>query len=307
MDFEIKEVEDELFENCAEVIRRSFMTVAKEFGLTKENSPTNGAFIEKERLLEEKARGQFMYGLFQGEQLVGYMQLEKNREELYYLQKVAVLPEFRHQGYGRKLLDFAKEQVLKKGGSKISIGIVEENTVLKNWYLDYGFIATGTKKFEHLPFTVGFMELPLNKQECLICRKHEENRGVIFRNDLIFISHKITHPEKDDNYLGYYYIETKRHFKGVYDATDEEMKIIGIMVKKLAKALMTLPDMAHVYSFIMGEGVDHLHVHVVGRYKNAPREYWGSKVDEWPEAPRGNAETVKELNYKIQSELSKLL
>ena len=30
---------------CLEVIHRSFQTVADEFGLTKENCPTNGAFM----------------------------------------------------------------------------------------------------------------------------------------------------------------------------------------------------------------------------------------------------------------------
>ena len=45
--------------------------------------------------------------------------------------------------------------------NKIKIGIVEENTVLKEWYKTFGFVHTGTRKYEHLPFTVGFMELEL--------------------------------------------------------------------------------------------------------------------------------------------------
>ena len=31
--------------------------------------------------------------------------------------------------------------------------------MLKAWYQSQGFIHTGTKTFDHLPFTVGFMEL----------------------------------------------------------------------------------------------------------------------------------------------------
>lgn len=306
MDYRICLVNDDQLEECAEVIRTSFLTVAKGFGITQEKVPTNGAYIQKERLIEEKAKGQLMYGLFKNEKIVGYMQLEKNREDLYYLQKLAVLPDYRHLGLGRKLLDYAKEQALFMGGTRISIGIIEENTILKNWYLDYGFIHTGTKKFEHLPFTVGYMELDLTKNDCLICKKHKENRGAVFQNDLIYVSHYIPDPDKADNYLGYYFIEVKRHIKGVYDASDEEMTAIGLMIKKLGKALMTIPNMEHVYSFIIGEGVDHLHVHVIGRHKDAPREYWGPKVDEWPEAPRGNADAIRDLNYKIQNELNML-
>jgi hypothetical protein len=30
--------------------------------------------------------------------------------------------------------------------------------MLKDWYADNGFVHTGAKKFEHQPFTAGFME-----------------------------------------------------------------------------------------------------------------------------------------------------
>ena len=76
----------------------------------------------------------------------------------YEMNDVSILPEYRHYGYGKKLLNFCKARVRELGGNKITIGIVEENTVLKEWYAANGFVHTGTKKFEHLPFTVGFME-----------------------------------------------------------------------------------------------------------------------------------------------------
>jgi diamine N-acetyltransferase len=159
LEYEIKLMTLKDLEECAKVIRQGFSTVAKDFGLTKENCPTNGAFIEKERLIAEKEQGQLMYGMISDHQLIGYMQLERNSEELYFLQKLVVLPDYRHLGLGTKLLDYAKELVKGWGGKRISIGIIEENTILKNWYIAYGFVPTGTRKFEHLPFTVGFMEL----------------------------------------------------------------------------------------------------------------------------------------------------
>lgn len=76
------------------------------------------------------------------------------------LDHLAVLPSYRHLGLGKELVayaaDYAKDHL---GAQKIQIGIVEENTVLKAWYQSQGFIHTGTKQFDHLPFTVGFMEL----------------------------------------------------------------------------------------------------------------------------------------------------
>ena len=44
------------------------------------------------------------------------------------------------------------------GRNKMNIGIVEENTVLRKWYEDNGFVHTGTRKFDFFPFTCGYME-----------------------------------------------------------------------------------------------------------------------------------------------------
>jgi GNAT superfamily N-acetyltransferase len=71
---------------------------------------------------------------------------------------VAILPPWRHLGYGKKLLDFCKAKVIELGGKKITIGIVEENAVLKDWYAANRFEQIGTRVFTQLPFIVGFME-----------------------------------------------------------------------------------------------------------------------------------------------------
>ena len=140
-------------------------------------------------------------------------------------------------------------------------------------------------------------------EKCLICKKHEDNIDAVYQNDILYVSHYVPRPDGDDNYLGYYFIETKRHFKGMYDATDEEMSAIGIVLKNVSKALMTVPNIEHVYSFVIGEGIDHFHIHVVGRYKNTPKEYYGPRVDDWPNSPRGNMNEIIKLNKQIQSHL----
>ena len=56
------------------------------------------------------------------------------------------------------LLDHAKAEVCAMGGNVLKLGIIEESTVLKNWYIAQGFVHTGTKKFDHLPFTSGYLE-----------------------------------------------------------------------------------------------------------------------------------------------------
>lgn len=49
------------------------------------------------------------------------------------------------------------------GCDKMNIGIVEENKVLRKWYEAFGFMHTGTQKFDFFPFTCGYMEKKLQK------------------------------------------------------------------------------------------------------------------------------------------------
>jgi hypothetical protein len=44
------------------------------------------------------------------------------------------------------------------GGNKITIGTLDENTVLKEWYAANGFIRKGIEQFGALPFTIVYME-----------------------------------------------------------------------------------------------------------------------------------------------------
>ena len=144
---------------AAEVVRASFATVAEELGLTEQNCPRHPAFITTaERLEAYLAAGALMFGLFEGERLVGYASLTKNGRRAYEIHNLAVLPAYRHKGYGKQLLDFCKAKAKELKGRKLVLGIIEENTVLKAWYAANGFAHTGTKKFDFLPFTSGYME-----------------------------------------------------------------------------------------------------------------------------------------------------
>jgi hypothetical protein len=59
------------------------------------------------------------------------------------------------------MVAFAMDKVRELGSNKMTIGIIEENTNLKNWYSDLGFTHTGARKSKYFPFTVGFMEIGL--------------------------------------------------------------------------------------------------------------------------------------------------
>lgn len=154
----IKKVNYEQLPECLKVIHNSFATVAEEFGLTKENCPKHTSFIPLYFLESQMDWGWDMYGLFDGEKIIGYMSVSKEDDGVFELHNLAVLPEYRHHGFGDMLIEHAKSTVKVFEGSKIKIGIIDESKILKNWYISKGFKYIGNKKFDHLPFTSGYLE-----------------------------------------------------------------------------------------------------------------------------------------------------
>ena len=144
---------------CLEIIRSSFITVAEEFVLTESNCPSHTAFMSFDTLEKQLGDGRPMFLFYQDDIPVGYFSLAKCSDAEWELNNLAVLPEYRYLGIGKVMVDYAVEMVKNYGGNKISIGIIEENTKLKNWYLKLGFAHISTRKFVHLPFTVGLMEI----------------------------------------------------------------------------------------------------------------------------------------------------
>ena len=158
----IKQVENkEQLNICLDIICSSFITVAEEFGLTENNCPSHTAFMTIDKLQKQFDDGRPMFLSYQDDIPVGYFSLAKCSDKEWELNNLAVLPEYRHLGNGKTMVDYAVTTVKNYGGNKISIGIIEENALLKNWYLKLGFTHVSTHKFEHLPFTVGLMELNL--------------------------------------------------------------------------------------------------------------------------------------------------
>ena len=92
------------------------------------------------------------------DKIIGYYSLELQDNNQCELNNLCVLPQYRHKHIGTNMLEDACIKAKKAGCKKINIGIVEENKILKNWYVENGFIHTGTKKFDFFPFTCGYME-----------------------------------------------------------------------------------------------------------------------------------------------------
>jgi histidine triad (HIT) family protein len=141
--------------------------------------------------------------------------------------------------------------------------------------------------------------------ECLVCRKHHGEvalpGGFIYEDDLLVISHAQLFGEEKDHYLGHVFVESRRHVPELADLTAEEAQAIGLWISRVAQALLQVEGMEHVYSFFIADGVPHVHVHVIGRRPGAPREYWGPRVDDWPDAPRGGEAEIAQVADRVRA------
>lgn len=156
----IKELklEKELID-CTQIIKESFKTLADEFNLTIDNAPSHPSNITYDKLKESIDKGLQLFGLHYRNNLIGCIGIEKAKDEnIYYIEKLSILPDYRHKGFGVALLDFAFRFICDLNGKKVSIGIINKHSILKNWYIKYGFKEKQIKKYDHLPFEVCFME-----------------------------------------------------------------------------------------------------------------------------------------------------
>ncbi len=108
-------------------------------------------------------------------------------------------------------------------------------------------------------------------------------------------------------YPGWVLVEPKRHLNGLADLHVNEAERIGLLQSVVARALIDAQDAEHVYSFVLGHHVPHLHVHLLPRYPGTPREYWGTRVDEWPDAPAGGPDEIARLADRLRRLTERML
>ena len=148
-------------EIIAFIVSQGNKDVAEKFELTLENNPKHPSFYTKEWVLLDIDRGE-EYFLYQIKGVYcGCVAFEQPNSNISYLNRLSVLPEYRHKGIGEQLVKHVFECSRIKNIQMVSIGIISEHTLLKKWYLKLGFIEKETKHFDHLPFDVTYMSYNL--------------------------------------------------------------------------------------------------------------------------------------------------
>jgi histidine triad (HIT) family protein len=146
--------------------------------------------------------------------------------------------------------------------------------------------------------------------DCFVCAKHRDMGtvpgGELASDEHVVLSHlPLVTPQgtAESVYLGHLVVEPRRHLRELGELTGEEAASFGRLVARAAAALTEAAGAEHVYSAVIGHGVEHLHLHLIPRYPGTPREYWWVRLDEWPDAPRGGPAEVEALADRLSAAL----
>ena len=139
-------------------------------------------------------------------------------------------------------------------------------------------------------------------ENCYFCIRQNGKElvpgGAVYSDDLVYANHAFDHPES--NYIGEFYIQTRRHVHHWADLTDAEASAIGLLITRLSRAMKSVLKVGHTYVVYYAEVTPHLHVILTARYPDMPKEYIRGNIYKWPKAPHGGNKEITELCEKIR-------
>lgn len=161
----IRPMEEADLSECAGLIRRSFLTIAEEFGFTAEKDPKFTAFCVTEETLLHQLRNEHrpIFGCEADGVIAGYYSLKREDGEIE-LCNLCTAPEFRHRSIGSTLLEHSFDIARPLGFTELKICVVDANERVKKWYRSFGFESTG-KYDPYYPFPCIFMTKNLKEDK----------------------------------------------------------------------------------------------------------------------------------------------
>jgi GNAT superfamily N-acetyltransferase len=138
-------------------IRESFRDVAERFGLTAENCPRHASNCTADWIEKDMDRGVTYFVLESESRIAGSVALEQPKPGVCYLERLSVLPHMRRRGFGKALVAHVLSEARGLGCLRVGIGVIADQSELKDWYRRLGFVETENREFAHLPFLVTFM------------------------------------------------------------------------------------------------------------------------------------------------------
>ena len=159
----IIDVRPDRYAECLQVLRTGFATEVANFGITRENTPSNPAFWDDSAVAAVVGKGFDLFAMELDGRIVGcaFVGPSRSRPDEWSLRHLAVDPTTRHGGYGAALVAEGARRARAAGAELLAIGIVAENIRLSQWYRRLGFESIDKTAYPGLVFTVERLRLDL--------------------------------------------------------------------------------------------------------------------------------------------------
>jgi N-acetylglutamate synthase-like GNAT family acetyltransferase len=161
MEFLIRDATNDDIPLLTTLIRNSFLDIAERFNLTPQNCPTHPSNCKTEWIESALKKGVKYYILEKKNVPCGCVALERAQSDVFYLERLSVLPQFRRNGFGEAMVNHAVNEAKRLGAHRIEIGIISDHVELREWYKKFGFSVKKEAQFKHLPFKVTFLSRDL--------------------------------------------------------------------------------------------------------------------------------------------------
>ncbi|HEY7834549.1 MAG TPA: HIT family protein [Ktedonobacterales bacterium] len=125
--------------------------------------------------------------------------------------------------------------------------------------------------------------------------------GPIYADDLVYAYHASS--VDGPTYLGHLLLVTRRHAADFADLTAAEAQAVGLLIARLSAALKACAGAEKVYAVFYGEVTPHLHIHLTARYPQMPDAYLRWHIEDWPDAPSGDADAIAALCQRLRDAL----
>lgn len=103
---------------------------------------------------------------------------------------------------------------------------------------------------------------------------------------------------------GWLVVTSARHARGFYDLDEADLRGLGPLAARVAKAQLAALGAEHVYAFAIGDVLRHFHLHLVPRFASTPERLRGrGAFDARPEDARPIAE-IEESAEKVKRALA---
>jgi ribosomal protein S18 acetylase RimI-like enzyme len=150
----------------AYILNRAFMDFAKEFNFTKENATNHLAFINSDGIEVWLDKGLRMYGYKMDDKIIGCAGYSYYNDQVYLIERLATLPEYRNLGIGKKIMKFIEDKIKINNGKIAEVHVTDSNIVLREWYKKQGYVEirieeVNIPRIERVPFKAYVMNKEL--------------------------------------------------------------------------------------------------------------------------------------------------